>query len=243
MLGGTREAWLPYVIEAFTFFYDDILFLWNNDDAERLLNIGIEPTKTPLKHAQFWTDLRAGWKKRILSAPETKPPTGLVRYAILDALIASAGAKTPDAIENEIARHCMQASLDAGATEWNHFLSTLEAIEMSRSYFNPVEAIVDLLLKEGKFEYQEGSQRTLRFLSLLHQLGMKRTKLSEDFVLYSNRLKMPVYIQCKASGGGRTQHGKRYKTEPRNRSLADYSTPQNFQTEDSLFGETRNSIG
>ena len=37
---------------------------------------------------------------------------------------------------------------------------------------------------------------------------MRETKLSEDFVLYSQRLKERVYVQCKASGGGRTQHGK-----------------------------------
>src|SRR6185437_2592429 len=144
-----------------------------------------------------------------LSPPGNKPPTGLIRYAILDALVASVGAKKPDEIENEIVRHCMQASLDAGATEWNHFLGKRwEAIEMSRSFFNPVEAVVDLLLKEEKFEHQGGLAKDVDIPSLLHQLGMKRTKLSEDFVLYSNRLKIPVYVQCKASGGGRKLHGK-----------------------------------
>ena len=37
---------------------------------------------------------------------------------------------------------------------------------------------------------------------------MTNTKLSEDFVLFSEQLKLPVYIQCKSSGGGRRQHGK-----------------------------------
>jgi hypothetical protein len=35
-----------------------------------------------------------------------------------------------------------------------------------------------------------------------------RERVGEDFVLYSEHLKQPVYIQCKASGGGREQHGK-----------------------------------
>lgn len=37
---------------------------------------------------------------------------------------------------------------------------------------------------------------------------MPETKVSEDFVLFSKALQQPVYIQCKASGGGRRQHGK-----------------------------------
>ena len=79
---------------------------------------------------------------------------------------------------------------------------------MSRSYFNPQEAIVELSLIAGDFDYSGGVARDVEVPSLLHELGMKNTKLSEDFTLYSEYLEKPVFIQCKASGGGRTQHGK-----------------------------------
>lgn len=210
VLGGTREAWLQYVIAAFQFFFDKVLFLWDTHDADELLRIGKNPQTVTQKHQPFWTALRASWKSRILSEPHIKPPLGLVRYAILDILVKSSGASTPKEIKNEIARHCMEASLaTGGAVEWNHFLAKRwQAIEMSRSYFNPVEAATDLLLRHGRFKFEGGLARDVEISSLLHQLGMKKTKMSEDFVLYSEKLKCPVYIQCKASGGGRTQHGK-----------------------------------
>lgn len=209
VLGGTREAWLQYVIEAFKFFYDDVVFLWDEDDAKRLLKIGEKPQTVPQRHSQFWDQLRAGWKGRVSTPHGTPPATGLVRYGVLDALISCAGVAEPQDIKYEIARHCMLASHGAGATEWNHFRSrNWEAIEMSRSYFNPVEATTELALLHGKFSFKGGLAKDVEIPSLLHQLGMARTKLSEDFVLYSEKLKKPVYIQCKASGGGRTQHGK-----------------------------------
>ena len=73
---------------------------------------------------------------------------------------------------------------------------------MSRSYFNPVEAATEISLNHGAFEYQGGLARDVEVGSFLHQLGMERTKLSEDFILHSEALGKPVYIQCKASGGG-----------------------------------------
>jgi hypothetical protein len=103
----------------------------------------------------------------------------------------------------------MEASLASGGTEWNHYRrENWGAIEMSRSYFNPQEAIVELSLIEGDFKYEGGVARDIEVPSFLHELGMKNTKLSEDFTLYSDLLEKPVYIQCKASGGGRAQHGK-----------------------------------
>lgn len=210
VLGGTREAWLQYVIAAFEFFFDKVFFLWDPAQAEELLKLKEKPHLVTQKHQNFWQGLRDSWKQRILSEPDVKPPMGLVRYAILDALKESEGARTPKEIKNEIARHCMEASLATGeAAEWNHFVAKRwQAIEMSRSYFNPVEGIVDLLLKHGRFKFEGGLAKDVEIKSLLHQLGMNKTKLSEDFVLYSEKLKLPVYIQCKASGGGRTQHGK-----------------------------------
>lgn len=209
VLGGTRESWLPYVLEAFKYFFDDVIALWDVNDAKKLIKLSKEPTSIKPKHQNFWKDLRAAWAKRKFSAQGAKIPNGLVRYSILDTLKLSAGAAKAQLIKNEIARHCMESSFQNEGTEWKNFLAGhWTAIEMSRSFFNPVEAIVDLSLKLGCFKYEGGLARDVEIPSLLHQLGMNKTKLSEDFILYSEKLGAQVYIQCKASGGGRSQHGK-----------------------------------
>ena len=79
---------------------------------------------------------------------------------------------------------------------------------MSRNYFNPVEASVELTLSQAGLRFQGGIARDVQVPSLLHNLGMHETSLSEDFILHSRKLDIPIYIQCKASGGGRAQHGK-----------------------------------
>ena len=209
VLGGTKEAWLPYVLKAFEYFYDQVIFLWEDSGIEQLGKIKLNPNSVKAKHLDFWNALRKTWAERQKNLSEGEIPSGLVRYQVLDALKEESGCTTPAKIKNQIARYCMTASLTSGGTEWNHFRrSNWGAIEMSRSYFNPQEAIVELSLIEGEFMYEGGVARDIEVPSLLHELGMHNTKLSEDFTLYSELLKRPVYIQCKASGGGRTQHGK-----------------------------------
>jgi hypothetical protein len=209
VLGGTKESWLPYVLKAFEYFYDQVICLWEENGIEQLGKIKLEPNSVNAKHVEFWTALRNTWADRQKNLSKGHIPSGLVRYQVLDALKNEPGCATPADIKNEIARYCMQASLASGGTEWNHYRrQNWGAIEMSRSYFNPQEAIVELSLINGDFKYQGGVAKDIEVPSLLHELGMENTKLSEDFVLYSELLKKPVYIQCKASGGGRAQHGK-----------------------------------
>jgi hypothetical protein len=115
----------------------------------------------------------------------------------------------PTLITNEIARLCMRRSYDLEGAEWQSYLKeNWGSIEMSRNYFNPVEATVELSLTLANLAFDGGIARDIAVPSLLHDLGMPETKVSEDFVLHSDALDQPVYIQCKASGGGRTQHGK-----------------------------------
>ena len=209
VLGGTQEAWLPYVLQAFDFFYDTVICLWRDDGLEQLRNLSLDPSAVVSKHLKFWQDLRTEWRTRGQNLHRGTIPNGLVRYGTLDALKAEASCTEPRHIKDEIARYCMQASMDGGGTEWEHYKAgRWAAIEMSRSFFNPQEAIVELSLKHGRFHYEGGIARDIEVPSLLHKLGMMRTKLSEDFVLFSERLDRPVYLQCKASGGGRLQHGK-----------------------------------
>jgi len=137
-------------------------------------------------------------------------PNGLLRYNIADLLqTEDRNIDHPSLIKNEVSRICMQRSYDCQGREWDHFKNARwHQIEMSRNYFNPVEATVELSLSKANFKFQGGIGRDVEVPSLLHKLGMKNTKLSEDFILWSNKLKKPVYIQCKSSGGGRDQHGK-----------------------------------
>ena len=209
VLGGSKESWLPYVLTAFEYFFDQVIFLWEDFGIDQLGKIRTDPNSVKAKHPDFWTALRKTWESRQKNLTEGEIPCGLVRYQVLDALIEQPGCATPAEITNQIARYCMQASFDSGGTEWNHYRrENWSKIEMSRSYFNPQEAIVELSLIDGDFKYEGGVARDIEVSSLLHELGMNNTKLSEDFTLYSELLKRPVYIQCKASGGGRAQHGK-----------------------------------
>src|SRR5690606_28847384 len=81
-------------------------------------------------------------------------------------------------------------------------------MEMARSYFNPVEAVTELVLTKSGLSFEGGVARDVQVPSLLHDFGMTTTKMSEDFLLFSEALQMEVRIQCKTSGGGRKQHGK-----------------------------------
>lgn len=209
VLGGTKEAWLPYVLKAFEYFYDQVICLWEDSGIDQLGRIKSDPNSVKAKHSNFWESLRKIWAERQKNLTQGVIPSGLVRYQVLDALKEESGCVTPAEISNQIARYCMQASLASGGTEWNHYRrENWGAIEMSRSYFNPQEAIVELSLIDGNFQYEGGVARDIEVPSILHELGMRNTKLSEDFTLYSDLLERPVYIQCKASGGGRAQHGK-----------------------------------
>jgi hypothetical protein len=209
-IGGSGDAWLGYVLKAFQFFYDETLFLWRKDGRKRLKEIGKAPDSVELKHAKFWRDFSTARARRELEQKGAPIPCCKVRYDIIDILKEQTPiVHNPSLIENPIARLCMRRSFDLGGAEWNNYLhGNWHSIEMSRNYFNPVEAAVEITLSGGRFSFQGGIAQDIEVPSVPHDLGMTETKLSEDFVLFSERLGMPVYIQCKASGGGREQHGK-----------------------------------
>ena len=210
VLGGTHDAWLPYVLKAFDFFYDEVIYLWEEKGEKRLLEIKNNPLVTVLKHIDFWSKMRQEWSKTELHSLDYAVPKGLVRYKIFDALKNQGEiVHHPSLIKNEIARLCMQRSRDNNGAEWDSYLEGRWAnIEMSRNFFNPVEATIEITLTAGKLKFQGGVARDIAVPSLLHDLGLKGTRVSEDFVLFSRKLKKLVYIQCKSSGGGIAQHGK-----------------------------------
>ena len=210
VIGGSEEAWLPYVLRAFAHFYDEVIFLWETGADEQLRKIRANPLVTVPRNLTFWSDLSQDWGQVELIPEGEAIPNGLVRYAVADTLRHQMPKVFhPTMIDNEVARLCMQRSRQYSGTEWDHYINDRwGGIEMARNYFNPVEASVEISLANANLKFDGGVAQDVPVPSLLHQLGMTETSLSEDFVLYSRRLEVPVYIQCKASGGGRQQHGK-----------------------------------
>jgi len=223
ILGGDRSAWLPYVLEAFIHFFDEVVFLWEPKGFDRLKEIAKNPLAVSLNNQELWGSIREEYDEVELCPKSSKPPCSLVRYGILDVLKEQPIVHNPSLIENEVARLCMERSYEQNGAEWANYLQgNWHNIEMSRNYFNPSEAVVEISLRLASLSFQGGIARDVPVRSLLHSLGMPHTRVSEDFVLYSKLLKLPVYIQCKASGGGRGQHGKNIQNRTKeqiNRSI------------------------
>ncbi len=209
-IGGSGEAWLSYVLKAFQHFYDEVLLLWRKNDLARLEKIKNSPLSSPLKNQALWIELKKEWASVNLLPSSYAIPKGLVRYDILDTLRSQRPiVHHPNLIKNEIARLCLQRSRQYNGAEWRNYLAKQwHSLEMSRNYFNPVEACVEISLTKARLQFKGGVARDVQVHSLLHDLGMKETSVSEDFVLHSRKCGLPVYIQCKSSGGGREQHGK-----------------------------------
>ena len=210
ILGGEEKAWLKYVLQAFEFFFDEVIYLWNDEGLDRLKQVRDDPKSVEKSHVEFWNKLTKEWATIDLSAADTTPPCGLLRYKIVDKIKSQdPPVNHPDLVNNKIAALCLHRSKAKGGAEWKSFEARRwNSIEQSRNYFNPQEALVEISLREAGLQFEGGIAEDVPVRSLLHDLGMTHTLLSEDFLLYSDRFEKPVYLQCKASGGGRTQHGK-----------------------------------
>ncbi|UOQ53396.1 hypothetical protein [Hymenobacter cellulosivorans] len=210
VIGGSKDSWLPYVLEAFKYFFDDIIFVWEPSGVFELNILKINPDSVALKHKSFWEQLSLEWHAIELKGEDFNPPTGLLRYKIADKIKGqNPPVDHPDLVNSRIAALCLNRSKRKGGAEWNNFRKrNWNALEQSRSYFNPLESLVEISLTDAKLSFEGGIAHDISVPSFLHQLGMENTLMSEDFVLFSEKFKCPVYIQCKASGGGRDQHGK-----------------------------------
>ena len=86
VIGGSGEAWLPYVLRAFAHFYDEVIFLWESGAEEQLRKIKANPLATAPRNPEFWFDLGQNWDQVELIPKGAAIPNGLVRYAVADAL-------------------------------------------------------------------------------------------------------------------------------------------------------------
>ena len=210
VIGGSEESWLPYVLTSFQFFFDEVLYSWQDTWDTRLSEIKADPSSVIGSHNIFWEQVQREWGAISLMPKAFTPPNGLLRYKVLDVMKSqNPTVDHPDLIANRIAGLCMQRSKSKEGREWEHFLSRRwSAIEQSRSYFNPLESLVEISLRDANLKFEGGIACDIQVNSFLHELGMENTMLSEDFILFSRKHNKPVYIQCKASGGGRAQTGK-----------------------------------
>ena len=210
IIGGSKESWLPYVLKAFELFFDEVVHISSEEGFKRLQKIKKKPTSVTTKHSKYWASVSKEWNEIQYKGDNFNIPNGLLRYKVIDKIKAlKPPVGHPDLVNSRVAALCLNRSRRKKGKEWKHFTeSKWSALEQSRSYFNPLEAVVELTLSEHGYKFQGGIAMDVAVPSFLHELGMKNTLLSEDFVLFSQKEKKYVYIQCKSSGGGRTQHGK-----------------------------------
>ena len=218
VVGGNQHAWLPYVLQVFKYFFDEVIFMWEDNSLSRLEHVRDKPDNVALKHEKVWQKIKQEWQTKKLSVD--KPIDSRLRLGIWE-LAQRTGREgdLPSDISNSIMRHCMQTAYDVSVKtrnrsgkEWGwYFREDWSSLWQSRSFFNPAEAAIDLSLSKAGFAYAGGLAVDVEVPSLLHSLGgtdVARTKVSEDFILFSQKYNQPVFIQSKSSGGGKEVHGK-----------------------------------
>lgn len=218
IIGGTKEAWSPYVLEVFEYFYDETHGIWEADFDDNLEKIKANPMSVELKHQKLWEKISTDWSNVELYSGV--PINSQLRFKTWQH-ICEVGyeGNLPDKISNEIFRHCMTAAYKKSVAtrsrngkEWYHYCnSNWSRLWESRSFFNPGEAAIELILNQNNIAHFGMLANDAEVPSLIHQLGgenVDNTKVSEDFVLFSNKYKLPIFIQSKSSGGGKKGHGK-----------------------------------
>src|SRR6266567_6518614 len=220
VIGGNRSTWWRYVLRVFEYFFDETIFMWEDDAEERLDKIRADPGIVTPKHSEVLQAIKQEWDSTKLWTNE--PINSRLRRGIWEMVRAvEHTGELPSSISNEIVRHCMETAYNVSlkrrargqrGREWSHFLRRdWNSLLQARSYFNPAEAAIDLTLRKAGFAYLGGLAIDVPVPSLLHFLGgadVDRTKVSEDFVLFSRKYNQPVFIQSKSTGGGSEEHGK-----------------------------------
>lgn len=211
VIEGFKDAWLPYVLHVFNVFYDEVIFAWEESDISKLERIKLDPLSVKLKHSQLWKSLADEFNAADINAHIT-PIKSSIRQTIFGEAKKEKEIKRPSDIKNKVLKLCMEEAFKKKGLEWNNFLAKKwDLIQQSRSFFNPGEAAIHLTLTSQKIAFLGGIAKDVAVPSLIHQFGGKEvqnTKVSEDFILYSNAKNCPIFIQSKSSGGGVTNHGK-----------------------------------
>lgn len=218
VIGGNKETWLKYVLKAFDFFFDRTIWAWTEDFDKQILEIKKDPKSIKPKHSNIWNQLSHEWSA--VELWNAAPINSSLRKSLWET-VSETGCEgeLPEDITNEIFRYCMEVAFKRHketrgrvGKEWTSYLNEdWDALWQSRSFFNPSEAVIELLLMRAGFSYKGALAQDEDVPSLIHTLGgeeVDNTKVSEDFILYSRSLDRPVFIQSKSTGGGLEGHGK-----------------------------------
>jgi hypothetical protein len=81
--GGTQEAWLSYVLTAFDFFFDKVVYLWD-DDFEAKLDSALS---CPIKNIGFWIEEQKYRSQNRLSNSIEDAPFSEIRGKFYDTII------------------------------------------------------------------------------------------------------------------------------------------------------------
>lgn len=218
VIGGTKEAWLAYVLQAFNYFFDKVICTWDIDFDSQIESIAKDPTIIECKHSDIWNTLSIEWKNTDLLCGA--PIDSYLRENAWN-YIKKTGCEgdVPSKISNEIIRNCMQAAFNCSiatrarsGVEWQNYMNEKwDKLWQSRSFFNPAEAAIEIILNDNNIAHFGGIAVDAEVPSLIHYLGgdaVDNTKVSEDYIVFSEKYNMPVFIQSKATGGGKNRHGK-----------------------------------
>ncbi|WP_027255206.1 hypothetical protein [Planktothrix agardhii] len=218
VLGGKQDTWMPYVLAAFRYFFDEVIYLWEERAEAFLAEIKENPFVIELKHTDFWSRIAQEW--RAIDFSLESPIDSRLRLSVWE-LMNETGVEgdNPDEISNSIIKRCMRAAYDRykgskgkNGKEWSNYVNAFwDEIWQSRSFFNPGEAVIQMTLEEAGVAFLGGLAVDVEVPSMLHTLGgsvYERTKTAEDFILYSRKYNCPIYVQSKSSGGGQNRHGK-----------------------------------
>ena len=218
VIGGTKEAWLSYVLQAFEYFFDTVIYTWEKNFESKINAIKADPLSIPCKHSEIWKKLSNEWESTKLFYGT--PINSFLRERTWNYMKKNGcEGDVPSKIKNKIIRNCMQAAYNCSVetrarsgVEWHNYMNEKwEKLWQSRSFFNPAEAAIEIILEENKISHLGGIAVDAEVPSLIHYLGgsaVDNTKVSEDYIVFSKKFNMPVFIQSKSTGGGKERHGK-----------------------------------
>ena len=218
VIGGTKEAWLAYVLQAFNYFFDKVIYTWDQNFEFEINRISCNPAIIECKHSDIWNSLSCEWQSTNLYFGA--PINSFLRENSWN-YMKNTGCEgdVPSKISNQIIRNCMQAAYDCSiatrarsGVEWQNYMNEKwDKLWQSRSFFNPAEAAIEIILNKNKIAHLGGIAVDAEVPSLIHYLGggaVDNTKVSEDYIAFSEKYNMPVFIQSKSTGGGKERHGK-----------------------------------
>lgn len=202
VVGGEIKKWAPYVLKVFEIFFDEVVYVQDRDFFGRLHNA----LKCDLINRDYWLKERKLFTKvHFLNSAYNICKRNL-REEFFSKIILGLSRKSPPQYPNQVKNLILRKMGEANVNSifWSYVKQGKYAeIWQERNYFNPLEAIIELILEKNNIWFRGGLGKSVQVHhSVLHDLGFTSTRFTEDFQLFSKKLKKRIYIQCKSSSGG-----------------------------------------